>query len=299
MTMRRLLALLAVVGCSGQPSPAPTAQFLDPEGRPVVLDSLPVERIASTMQSATEWIVALGATDHLVARTDFDRQPEIAHLPSLGGGLEASAEAVAALRPDVVLGWRIAASVNLSRTLEPFGIPVIAVEATDTAEAFRQLASIGSLVGLELEADRLADSIRAELAALSAEACAEGIGPESAMVVLWSEPPMTAGGPTWMTELMRAACLDNIFSDLDNPWPTVSMEAIVQRQPRWLITTQSGPESTRLDQYRALPGWRNLDAVREGRVIELDGDLFARLGPTMPDWVRAVVDGKRLVGRRD
>jgi ABC-type Fe3+-hydroxamate transport system substrate-binding protein len=296
---RRLLALLAVVGCSGKPSPAPTAQFLDPEGKPVVLDSLPVSRIASTMQSATEWIIALGATDRLVARTDFDRQPEIAHLPSLGGGLEASAEAVAALEPDVVLGWRIAASVSLSRTLAPFGIPVIAVEATDTAEAFSQLAAIGVLVGMEDRAKQLADSIRAELAALTQQACADGSRRESAMVVLWTDPPMTAGGPTWMTELMDAACLDNIFSDLASPWPTVSMEAIAQRAPMWLITTDRGPEGARLDHYRELPGWRDLAAVREGRVIELDGDLFARLGPTMADWVRAVIEGRRLVGRRD
>lgn len=263
----------------------------------MAIDSLPVDRIVSTMQSATEWIVALGAADRLVARTNFDRQPQLEHLPSLGGGLEASAEAIAALRPDVVLGWRIAASVNLSRTLAPFDIPVIAVEASDTAEAFRQLATLATLVGRQARAVVLADSLRSELHALHTLGCPPGAIAEPALVALWSDPPMTAGGPTWMTELMAAACLENIFADIGAPWPTVSMESITDRSPRWIITTRTGAPGARLAEYRSLPGWRNLAAVREGRVIELDGDLFARLGPTMADWVRSLIEGKALVGR--
>ncbi len=297
MRPRLLALLLAVPGCGAADHPEASTSFLDPDGRPVVIDSLPVDRIVSTMQSATEWLVALGAADRLVARTDFDRQPELAHLPSLGGGLEASAEAIAALRPDVVLGWRIAASSNLARTLSPFDIPVIAVEATDTAEAFRQLATIATLVGMEQRGARLADSLRGRLQDISSASCPPGTGHETALVVLWSDPPMTAGGPTWMTELMAAACLDNIFADLSAPWPTVSMEAIADRAPRWIITTSTGTPGARLEEYRSLPGWRDLDAVIAGRIIELDGDLFSRLGPAMADWAAAVVAARASVGQ--
>ena len=82
------LALLIAAGCR-EPAPAPAAiTFRDPDGAPVTMDALPVDRVVSTMQSATEWIVALGASQVLVARTDFDRQPELAALPSVGGGLD-------------------------------------------------------------------------------------------------------------------------------------------------------------------------------------------------------------------
>lgn len=282
------IALLAT-GCRNAP-PAPVATvFQGPDGQPVYIDSLPVHRIVSTMQSATEWLVALGASDRLVARTRYDRQAELAHLPSIGGGLEASAEAVAALEPDVVLGWRIAASVNLARALEPFHIPVVAVEATDTAEAFRQLDVIASLVGLTPRADSLAAALRTELGALTQAHCPAGAAKASTLILVSIEPPMTAGGPTWMSELLGAACLVNLFGDMDAAWPTVSLEAIAARQPDWILTTRGDSTGVRLAELRGNPVWRNLNAVAAGRIIELDPDLFARLGPHMADWIRAVV----------
>lgn len=291
--MRRRLALLVgcAVGC-GEPSPRSTAPvFHDPEGRAVAIESLPVERIASTMQSATEWLVALDAASTLVARTDFDRQPELAHLPSLGGGLEASAEVIAALHPDVVLGWRIRASVDLARALMPFRIPVIAVEATDTAEAFTQLAVLARLVGKEAEATALADSLRGALTEVARRECPTTAQPETAVLLLSTDPPMAAGGTTWMSELLPVACLRNIFADLETPWGQVSMEAITARNPAWIITgtTTRGevPDLT------ASPGWRDVPAVREGRIIAVDGDLYTRLGPRMAEWAAAIAAERR------
>ena len=290
MTRRTLLLVACLAAGCRDASPRPAAvEFVDPRGEPVASAPLPAGRNVSTMQSATEWLVLMGEADRLVARTDYDRQPELAHLPSIGGGLEVSAEAVAALAPDVVLGWRIRSSVDLARSLEPFGIPVVAVEATDTAEVWRQLASLGTLVGREERAAQLADALRAELDAMRRESCPAGREPESAFVVLWSDPPQTTGAGTWMTELLGAACLRNVFADVPQPWPQVALEAIVARQPRWIITSRGPDPGQRQREMLSRAGWRDLEAVRAGRIIELEGDLFARAGAGMADWVRAVI----------
>ena len=81
------------------------------------------------MQSATEWLVLLGEGSRLVARTDYDRQAEFASLPSIGGGLDPSSEAIAALKPDVVIGWRNRASSDLQQVLQPFHIPKLVLLA--------------------------------------------------------------------------------------------------------------------------------------------------------------------------
>jgi ABC-type Fe3+-hydroxamate transport system substrate-binding protein len=255
-----------------------------------------VHRIVSTMQSATEWLLLLGAGETLVARTDYDRQPALAHLPSIGGGLETSPEAVAALAPEVVLGWRIGASVALARALEPFGIPVLAVEATDTAEAFAQLAALATLVGREARGREVADSLRDRLAELRGRACPEGAPTERVLIEVSASPPMTAGGGTWMSELLGAACLVNAFADLEAPWPTVALEAILDRQPTWILTARRGTTGEALAELRTLPGWRDLEAVRAGRVLEIDGDTFARAGPGMADWVEAVAAERERLG---
>jgi iron complex transport system substrate-binding protein len=289
-----LLAVLVVIACRAPDSdPGAAGQFRSPDGSTVTIDSLPVGRILSTMQSATEWLVLLGAADALVARTDYDRQAELAHLPSIGGGLDPSAEAIVQLRPDLVLGWRIPASVNLQEVLAPFGIPVIAVEATDTTEVFAQLAVLGRLVAREHRADSLAAALRTELDEARASCAGE---PETVAVVLATTPPVTTGRGTWMDQLLPAACLRNAFGDLAQQWPTISLEALADRQPRWLLISAGAAPGERLAQLRSLPGWRELDAVSEGRVLEIPADLLARAGPTMADWVRAVREARREKG---
>jgi iron complex transport system substrate-binding protein len=247
---------------------------------------VPAERIVSTMQSATEWLVALGAGSTLVARTDFDRQPELAALPSIGGGYDPSPEAIAALRPDAVLGWRMRGSADLARALASFRIPVVAVEATDTAEAFAQLAVLAALVGQEARGAALADSLRRAIAVTRARSCPSGTREGTALLVLSTEPPMAAGGGTWMSELLGAACLANVFADLETPWGQVSLEAITARNPAWIITGRGRGEGA--PDLSALVGWRDLPAVREGRILAIDADLYSRLGPRMAEWVAAI-----------
>jgi iron complex transport system substrate-binding protein len=245
------------------------------------------------MQSATEWLVLLDAADLLVARTDYDHEPQLAALPSIGGGLDPSAEAVAALHPDVILGWHNRSSVDLEHALAPFHIPVLSFETTDTADVFRNLARLGTLVGRQAKADSLAQALRHNLATVRSTACPTGADTtDTVMLVLWTDPPMTAGGNTWMTTVLESACLRNVFADLAAPWPTVSLEAVEARQPKWLLVSTGAP-GQRLTELRSKPGWRDLAAVKAGRIIEIPGDLFARAGPTIAQAAAAIVAARR------
>lgn len=233
------------------------------------------------MQSATEWLVALGAVDLLVARTDYDRQPELAGLSSIGGGLEPSAEQVASLYPDLVIGWENRASSDLQRALKPFNIPVVSMETADTADVFRNLTLLGIISGKEQRADSLATQLRQQLRQVHDLACQPGAGQkESVLMVLWTDPAMTTGGGTWLNTVLESACLRNIFDDLKTPWPTVSIEAIVDRDPDWILISQGAPGQRR-DQFSRQNGWKSLRAVQQGRILEVEGDLLARAGPNL------------------
>ncbi|MGH7594180.1 MAG: ABC transporter substrate-binding protein [Gemmatimonadales bacterium] len=296
---RAICLLLVAAACSRTQgtSAAKAPGFQDAEGRTVTINHLPVRRIVSTTQSVTEWLVLLGASDRLVARTDFDHEPGLAALPSIGGGLDPGAEAVVALKPDVVLGWHDRSSADLQRALLPFHIPVLSFETTDTADVFGNLRRLGELVGRPERAESLASDLRARLHAVRSDACPSGTGTApTVLLVLWTDPPMTTGGGTWMTTLLDVACLRNVFADVRAPWPTVSMEAIAARRPDWILTSRGLP-GQRLADLRSKPGWRDLDAVRAGRVIEIPGDLLARAGPTIADAARAIVDARRAIER--
>lgn len=294
---RRCWLPLLVAACSRTTGPGPgtAPEFEDAEGHAVTLSRLPAQRIVSTMQSATEWLVLLGAGDRLIARTDYDREPGLARLPSIGGGLDPSPEAVAALKPDVVLGWRNRSSADLEHALASFHIPVLSFETTDTADLFRNLQRLGILVAREQRAESLAADLRAKLREVQRTACdTTATAPPTVLLVLWTDPPMTAGGGTWMTTVLEAACLRNAFGDLHAAWPTVSLEAIAARRPDWILTARGAP-GQRLAEFRSKAGWRDLDAVRAGRILEIPGDLFARAGPTIADAAAAIVAARRAI----
>ncbi|MES2125155.1 MAG: helical backbone metal receptor, partial [Gemmatimonadota bacterium] len=268
----------------------------DPEGNPVVISRLPVRRIVATMQSVTEWLVLLGAESTLVARTDYDRQPELRALPSIGGGLNPSPERIVQLSPNIIIGWRDRSSVDLEHALKPFRIPVVSFETTDTADVLRNLHLLGILVGREARADSLAVAWRESLAEVKRTSCTPGDSVRaSVFLVVGDEPPQTGGGATWMSTVLETACLRNVFPDLKDPWAIVSMESIAARDPDWLLTSQGKTPGQRLAEFRGKPGWRDLRAVRAGRVLEIPGDLFARSGPSIPEAARAIVAARRRI----
>jgi iron complex transport system substrate-binding protein len=287
-------ALIVLAACTAPARPAAShAQFDDAEGHPITVSHLPVHRIVSTMQSATEWLVRMGEGNRLVARTDFDHEPELAALPSIGGGLDPSAEVVAALKPDVIIGWHNRSSADLETALQPFHIPVLSFETTDTADVFLNLSRLGDLVAQPVRADSLATALRADLQATHRDACADTTSARpTVLLVLWTDPPMTAGSGTWMTTVLETACMRNVFDDVHAAWPTVSLESIAARNPDWILTSKGEP-GQRLADLRTRVGWRDLAAVKAGRVLEIPGDLFARAGPTIADAARAIVAARR------
>src|SRR5262245_39693701 len=68
-------------------------ELTDDAGHPVRLDH-PAKRIVSLVPSATETLIAIGARNDLVGRTRYDTSADIAALPSVGGGVDASVEAI-------------------------------------------------------------------------------------------------------------------------------------------------------------------------------------------------------------
>jgi iron complex transport system substrate-binding protein len=72
-------------------------------------------------------------------------------------------------------------------------------------------------------------------------------------------------------------------------WPNVSVEELVRRQPD-VVVLPLGETSNRLEELKRTPGWRELRALREGRVVQLPADLLNRPGPHLGQAARALRD---------
>src|SRR5690606_24351323 len=107
-------------------------------GREISLPG-PASRVISLVPSATETLVELGAHAQLVGRTRHDTAPEIQDVPSVGGMFDPSLETVLSLAPDLIVAPADEKATTLRRRLEAAGVPVLAVDASDTTDVLRNI----------------------------------------------------------------------------------------------------------------------------------------------------------------
>lgn len=237
----------------------------------------PARRIISLIPSVTETIVALGAADRLVARSEFDHDPVLAHLPSVGEGLTPSLEQLAMLQPDLVIAWPANPARSVLGRLEDLGIAVYAPEIQNLNDIRRTTGELGELLDLEAAADSLIAAIDAGLEEVR-RAVAGRDRPE-VFYVVWYDPPTTAGPGTYISELIEIAGGVNMFADAPGLWPQVSLEEVVRRSPDIVLVAQTERNLIDVESLRSAPGWRELAAVRDGYVIQIDANLYNRPGP--------------------
>jgi len=250
--------------------------------------SQPPQRIISLIPSATETIVALGAAHRFVARTDFDVDPVLAHLPSLGEGLTPSLEQLTLLEPDLVVAWPDNASRSVIGRLEDFGVRIYSPQVQRLAELREATLELGRILGLEEAADSLLNAIDTGLS--SVRDAVAGRERASVFYIVWYDPPTTTGSGTFIDELIELAGGRNVFADAPGLWPQVSMEEVVRRQPDIILISQTESTPIDLERFNSAVGWRELRAVRERRVVPLDANLYNRPGPRVAEAARELAN---------
>ena len=253
--------------------PVAAIEITDDAGHRIRLDA-PARRVISLVSSATETLIALGATNQIVGRTRYDDAPEIAAVPSVGGGVDPSVEAIVGLHPDLVIGWSADKRQAAREKLVSLGVRVFTMRTEDTTDVFRGIANLGRLTGRDSAARTLASSIRGELDDVHRSIA--GRPAPSVFYVVFNDPPMTAGPATFIAQLIGVAGGRSSFDDSKQMWPNVSMEEIVRRQPDVLVVPVGEFKTSTTNYFRVRAGWRDLRAVRTGRVVAVPANLLNR-----------------------
>ena len=270
---------MLVLGCAEQPAPRANASIsvVDDASRTVQLTA-PAKRVVSLMPTVTDLIIAMDAHDRLIARSDYDTDRKIAHLPSLGGGLTPSVEWLASQKPDLVISWPDQGSRSLVNQLATVNVPVYSARSESIDDTYRILTHVGELLGIQQKADSLSNAIRDGLNAVRSAAATKTR--VKVLYVVGVDPPMVAAGGTFIDELITVAGGRNLFPEL-KLWPQINLEEVLQRDPDVIVLADTGKE----DPYKllsSLPGWRELRAVKTRRVHRVSPYFFNRSGPTMP-----------------
>ncbi len=96
---------------------------------------------------------------------------------------------------------------------------------------------------------------------------------------VWHEPLMSANGKTVVGELIDLAGGVNMFADLPDEYPTVSVEQIVEVDPQFIIGPSSHADQMTAEIIGGREGWENLNAVKNKAIYIVDGDIVSRYSP--------------------
>ncbi|MGB8887979.1 MAG: helical backbone metal receptor [Candidatus Korobacteraceae bacterium] len=239
----------------------------DDAGRSVAVPDQ-VHRVISLSPSLTNTVYALGAQSDLVGITNYTVYPhEAAHeKPSVGAVVGPSLEKIVALHPDMVLALPEFNGAETIQGLERLGIPIFEFNTGNLANIYRTVELVGRIMGREREATALIASLHARESKVRAQST--GKNRPTVLLVLSTDPFITAGRNAFITEMISAAGGKSVTDDLTQDWLHMNVETILPRKPDYIMLMKDGPVNFKDMQQRA--GWSSLEAVRRGRVIIAD-----------------------------
>ncbi len=252
---------------------------------------LPPERIVSLTPSNTESLCALGAGARLIGISAYCDHPadEIARLPRVARFIDADADAIVALRPDLVVTSSHLQGAIVAELVER-DLAVLALNPTSLADVFRDILLLGALVGAEARAQALVTGMRSAVEAVVARARTL---PRRPRVYLeeWGKPLIPGGW--WLAEFIELAGGTTALPQIDHRRHSAErrteVAAIAAADPELILVSWPGVRSD-TPRRRALerPEWRAVSAVRRGHVYTVDDRLLHRPGPRVIEGLRAI-----------
>lgn len=283
-----LLMIMSAGGCkktavtnvhpAGQATTYPMT-ITDSTGRNVTINSEP-KRIVSLAPSNTEILYFLGLGDRLVGDTDWCDYPEQAkQVAKVGGFKDPSLEKIIALQPDLILATEMHAAILPS--LEAAGLKVLIFSPTTLDETFDSMITIGRAAGIENQATTIIGGLRGRVNKVTAKAAAI---PENQRITvyceIWYQPLMSVGKNTLINQIINLAGGKNVTEDSSEPYPQISEEVIIARNPQVMINSY-GMDTTFITpaEIAARKGWQNLAFIKNNRIYTIESDLLTLAGP--------------------
>ena len=265
---------ISVPSCSSRKNSHETSRTVTDElGRTVQVPAQP-QHIVSLAPSITEILFALGVSDRVAGVTSYcDYPPAARQKPPVGDTLKPSVEKIVALKADLVI-ISTASQVEASfRKLEELGIPVFVTNPRTIDAVVESIDKIGELIDARERAHELTDELRRRIATVETRS-AEASRP-SVLVILGTEPLITAGAGSFINDLINRAGARSISAEDKADYPQYSIETVVASQPEIILLQAGGNELT--SRLRQTP------AARSNRVYHIDDDLLLRPGPRIVD----------------
>lgn len=240
----------------------------------------PAQRVVALAPDLSELMYDVGAGDALKGVVDYSDYPAAAkQLPHVGDAFHVDMEKLLALKPDLVLVWEGGTPQPLIEKLRALKLPVLAIGTHELPDIASNLETLGLVTGHANGGQLAAQDFRTRLGALR-----HGYADQATLRVFYeisAQPLFTVGGGQSISRLMEVCGGRNIFADLTALAPTVSLEAVLARDPQ-VIATGNG-EGDEQQRFKDWQRWPDLTAAKQRNFIVLNDDWISRSTPRLLD----------------
>jgi ABC-type Fe3+-hydroxamate transport system substrate-binding protein len=237
------------------------------------------QRIISVVPSQTELLFDLGLDQEIVGITKFCIHPadRVRNKTSVGGTKTLHLDQIHALRPDLILANK---EENTREQIEALQqqYPVLVTDVNTLPDALAMIRTVGTLVGKEDEANRMAQQIATTLSPLTpSPSSPSSLSPPSSpsapsvAYFIWRKPYMVAAGDTFIDSMLAVAGFRNAFAGLSR-YPEVTADQLQDARPDLIFLSSEpypfGPKH--LAEMTAI--------CPSARTLVVDGELFSWYG---------------------
>jgi iron complex transport system substrate-binding protein len=248
-----------------------------------------IRRVISLSPATTEAVYVLGA--ELVGRSRFcDHPPSVAAVPSIGGFADPSFEAILALAPDLVVGVQgPGLGPDFEQRFVDRGIATFFPPTDRMTEIEAMIGGIGQRLGREARAREVVQGIVAHRARVAR--ALEGRKRPRALLVFGLRPIVVAGVGGFAHEMLTLAGATNAVTTPGARYPTLGIERVLALDPDVVVDATGVEGHDNETVHAGLPGWSEVRALREGRLLRIRDARVLRPGPRIAEGLEVLARG--------
>jgi iron complex transport system substrate-binding protein len=250
----------------------------------------PARRIVCLTEETVETLYLLGEQDRIVGVSGYAvRPPQVRReKPRVAAFISADIPKILALEPDLVLAFSDL-QADIVADLVRAGVDVHVFNQRDIAGILAMIRTLGALVGATERAEKLATSFEERLATVAAT---PRLSPKPKVYFEeWDDPLISGIG--WVSELIEIAGGEDALPMLrvhkaakDRIVPPDMVRAAA---PDVILASWCGKKVV-TDRIGGRPGWSEIPAVRNNRIVEIKSTIILQPGPAaLTDGLDAIV----------
>jgi ABC-type Fe3+-hydroxamate transport system substrate-binding protein/adenosylcobinamide amidohydrolase len=265
--------ILLAIFCSKAPAFSYPVTLTDAQGNKITVNEKP-SKVVSLVPSITEIIFKIGAGDAVRAVTYHDTHPpEAATKEIVGGFFSPSLKAIKAMRPDVIFYSRF--HKQIKDKLGHGKCQLINLETDSMADSYKNIRILGRIFNKEDEAKKVVDRIKNELQIITKKVARIPQSKRKRVIRLMGrDEVMTPGDDSFQNEMIRAAGGIPPALGKKGNIVVITKEEWIRFNPQVIYGCGGDRETAR--KFFDRPGWKGVDAVKNGKIFWFPCDLTCR-----------------------